>query len=117
MLLVSFAGTFAASLEQPVRRYLTTPCDIVVTDETGVLSLLDGLDILATMTLTAETGRAAKRLKLIQVPGAGRDRIDRAALPREAMLANAYGHETGIVEYVIGAVLALTREFGRLDSA
>jgi hypothetical protein len=31
------------------------------------------------------------------------------------MLANAYGHETGIAEYVIGVILALTREFIRLD--
>ena len=87
MLHVVFAGTFAESLEQPMRRYLTTGCDVVVTDETGIVPLLDGIDVLVTMTLTAETGRAAKRLKLIQVPGAGLDRIDRAALPREAMLA------------------------------
>ena len=117
MLHVTFSGTFAASLEQPVRRYLTTPCDIVVTDETGILLLLDGTDVLVTMTLTAEMGRAAKRLKLVQVPGAGLDRIDRAGLPREAMLANAYCHETGIAEHVTGAILALTREFGRVDSA
>jgi phosphoglycerate dehydrogenase-like enzyme len=51
------------------------------------------------------------------VPGAGLDRIDRAALPRGAWLANAYGHEIGIAEYVIGAMLALTRQLGRLDAA
>jgi phosphoglycerate dehydrogenase-like enzyme len=33
------------------------------------------------------------------------------------MLANAYGHESGVAEYVIGAILALTREFFRLDRA
>jgi hypothetical protein len=38
------------------------------------------------------------------VPGAGVDRIDRAALPPGAVLANAYGRETGIAEYVIGAM-------------
>jgi phosphoglycerate dehydrogenase-like enzyme len=70
-----------------------------------------------TIALTAEMGRAATRLKLVQVSGAGLDRIDRSALPRGAMLANAYGHETGIAEYVIGAILALTREFIRLDHA
>jgi len=32
-------------------------------------------------------------------------------------LANAFGHEVGIAEYVIGAMLALTREFPRLDAA
>lgn len=69
------------------------------------------------MAFTAEMGRAATQLKLVQVPGAGLDPIDRSALPPGAMLANAYGHETGIAEYVIGAMLALTREFARLDAA
>src|SRR5207237_959354 len=31
--------------------------------------------------------------------------------------AYAYGHEVGIAEYVVGAMLALTRELGRLDAA
>src|SRR5215472_12521021 len=61
--------------------------------------------------------RAATRLKLAQVPGAGVYRIDRSALPEGALLANAYGHETGIAEYVIGAMLALTRDFSMLDAA
>jgi phosphoglycerate dehydrogenase-like enzyme len=51
------------------------------------------------------------------VPGAGLDRIDRSALPVGARLANAYGHETGIAEYVLGAMLALTRELARVDTA
>jgi phosphoglycerate dehydrogenase-like enzyme len=117
MLQVAFAGTFPASLAQPVRRYLTTPCEIVVADETAILPRLPDIDVLVTMALTAEMGHAATRLRLVQVPGAGLDRIDRSALPRGAMLANAYGHEIGIAEYVIGAILALTREFGRLDKA
>jgi phosphoglycerate dehydrogenase-like enzyme len=117
MLRVAFVGTFAASLEQPVQRYLMTPCDILVADETGILALLRDIDVLVTMALTAEMGRVAARLKLVQVPGAGLDRIDRSALPHRALLANAYGHEAGIAEYVIGAILTLTREFGRLDKA
>jgi phosphoglycerate dehydrogenase-like enzyme len=72
---------------------------------------------LVTMTLSVEVGRLAEWLKIVRVPGAGLDRIDRSALPRGAMLANAYGHESGVAEYVIGAILALTREFFRLDRA
>jgi phosphoglycerate dehydrogenase-like enzyme len=53
----------------------------------------------------------------VQVPGAGLDRIQRAALPAGAELANAYGHDVGIAEYVIGAMLSLTRSFGRLDAS
>jgi phosphoglycerate dehydrogenase-like enzyme len=62
-------------------------------------------------------GAASRRLKLVQVPGAGLDRIDRSALPVGASLANVYGHEVGIAEYVVGAMLALTRSLGRLDAA
>jgi phosphoglycerate dehydrogenase-like enzyme len=89
----------------------------VVADETDILPQLQRIDVLVTMALTGEMGRASMRLKLVQVPGAGVDRIDRSALPPGAMLANAYGHETAIAEYVIGAILALTREFTRLDGA
>jgi len=96
MLQVAFNGTFPASLEQPVRRHLTTPCEITVADETDILPRLGRIDVLVTMALTAEMGRAARRLKLVQVPGAGLD---------------------SIAEYVIGVILALTREFTRLDRA
>jgi len=117
MLRVAFVGTFPASLAGPVRRHLTIPCDIVVSDDADIISRLAEVDVLVTMVLTAETGRAATRIKLVQVPGAGLDRIDRSGLPDGASLANAYGHETGIAEYVIGAMLALTREFSRVDAA
>ena len=117
MLRVAIAGTFAASLEQPLRRHLAVPCEVVVSDETGILPYLTEADVLLTMALTAEMGRRATRLRLVQVPGAGLDRIDRAAMPACASLANVYGHETGIAEYAIGAMLALTREFSRLDAA
>jgi phosphoglycerate dehydrogenase-like enzyme len=102
MLRVAFAGTFAASLEEPVRRNLTIPCDIIISDETGIISRLADIDVLVTMALTTEMSCAATQLRLVQVPGAGLDRIDRPALPEGASLANVYGHETGISEYVIG---------------
>ena len=75
------------------------------------------MDVLITLGFTREMAAAAKRLKLVQVPGAGLDRIDRAALPAGVLLANVYGHEIGIAEYVLGAMLALTRGFARLDAA
>lgn len=114
---VAFAGTFAARLEQRVRAHLGTPCDVILADEVGIVPRLSAVDVLVTMAFTREMGTAAPRLKLVQVPGAGLDRIDRSALPAGTSLANAYGHETGIAEYVIGAMLAFTREFGRLDAA
>src|SRR5262245_31458010 len=117
MLQVAFAGTFAASLELRVRAHLTSPCDVRVAGEEEVVGLMPGVAVLVTMTFTHEMAIRAERLKLVQVPGAGLDRIDRAALPSGVALANVYGHEVGIAEYVMGAMLTLTREFGRLDAA
>src|SRR2546426_3781918 len=117
MLQVAFAGTFSATLEPPVRARLATPCDVIVGDEIGIVSRLSDVDVLVTLVFTREMGAAAKRLKLVQVPGAGLDRIDRSALPAGASLANVYGHEIGIAEYVLGAMLTLTRGFARIDAA
>src|ERR1700751_5683579 len=105
MLTIGIVGSFAASLEDAIRRSLTTPCDIVVAGETEIVSRLAEIDVLVTMALTPEMGRAARRLKLVQVPGAGLERIERSAIPSGAWLANVHGHETGIAEYVIGAML------------
>jgi phosphoglycerate dehydrogenase-like enzyme len=117
MLKIGIVGTFAASLEAAIRRNLTVPSEIVVADEAGIVPRLADLDALVTMVLTREMGDACTRLKLVQVPGAGLDRIDRSAMPRGAWLPNVYGHENGIAEYVIGAIVALTRDFTRLDVA
>ena len=117
MLRVAFAGTFAASLEPRVRAHLTVPCDVLLADEAAIVGKLGDVDVLVTLGFTREMAAAARRLRLVQVPGAGLDRIDRAAMPPGAWLANAYGHEVGIAEYVMGVMLAWTRELGRLDRA
>jgi len=117
MLRVAFAGTFAASLQPRVRAHLTVPCDVLLADEAAIVGKLGDVDVLVTLGFTREMAAAARRLRLVQVPGAGLDRIDRAAMPPGAWLANAYGHEVGIAEYVMGVMLAWTRELGRLDRA
>jgi phosphoglycerate dehydrogenase-like enzyme len=117
MLQIAFAGTFSATLEPPIRARLDMPCAVVTDDETGIVSRLSDVDVLVSLAFTREMGAAARRLKLLQVPGAGLDRIDRSAMPAGAWLANVYGHEVGIAEYVIGAMLTLTRGFGRIDAA
>ncbi len=117
MLKVAFAGTFAATLEPAVRSHLAVPWDVIVGDEAGIVGKLGDVDALITLAFTREMAAAAGRLKLVQVPGAGLDRIDRAALAPATALANVYGHEVGIAEYILGAMLALTRQLGRLDAA
>jgi phosphoglycerate dehydrogenase-like enzyme len=111
----AFAGSFAVRLAEPVRRRLTIPCEIVTGDETSILNELGDAQLLVTMGFTREMAAAGPGLRLVQVPGAGLDRIDRSQLRPGLALANAYGHEAGIAEYAIGTMIALTRSFQRLD--
>jgi phosphoglycerate dehydrogenase-like enzyme len=113
---VAFAGSFAAQIAEAVRTRLTLPCKVTVGDEAGIVPRLADIDVLVSMAFSARMADAAPRLRLVQVPGAGLDRIDRSALPPGTYLANVYGHEAGIAEYIIGAMIALTRSFGRLDA-
>jgi phosphoglycerate dehydrogenase-like enzyme len=114
---VAFAGTFAVRLADRVRARLEVPCDVVIADETEVVPQLADVDVLVTLAFTPAMGAAARCLKLVQVPGSGLNRIDRAALPAGTRLANAHGHDTGIAEFVMGAMLASTWGFGRLDAS
>lgn len=104
---VAFAGAFAARLVAPVQARLSLPCEVAVDDEMGILPHLSDAEVLVSMGFSASMAGVAPRLRLVQVPGAGLDRIDSGALRPGTHLANAYGHETGIAEYVIGA-LAVT---------
>jgi len=113
---VAFAGVFAEHLADRVRARLCIPCEVILGDEREILGRLSDVDVLVGMGFTREMAAAAPRLRLVQVPGAGLDRIDRGALGPGTALANAYGHDVGIAEYVIGAMLALARDFGRLDA-
>ena len=113
---VAFAGSFAVRLAEPVRARLSLPCEVIADEETRILSHLSDAAVLVSMGFTQEMAAAAPGLRLVQVPGAGLDRIDVRALGRGVRLANAYGHEAGIAEYIMGAMIALTRAFQRLDA-
>jgi phosphoglycerate dehydrogenase-like enzyme len=110
-----FAGSFAVRLAEPVRTRLRTPCEIVTGDEAAILKQLSDADVLVSMGFDAALAAAGPRLRLVQVPGAGLDRVDRSQLRPGLALANAYGHEAGIAEYIIGAMISLTRSFRRID--
>lgn len=117
MLRVAFVGATPGSLAERVRPHLATECELLLTDENGAAGVLPEVDVLVTFVFTREMAAAARRLKLIQVPGAGLDRIDLAAVPSGSRVANVYGHDNGIAEYVLGVMLALGRGFCRMDAA
>ena len=113
---VAFAGSFAVRFVEAVQARLSIPSAVVAGDETGILAHLRDADVLVSMGFTRAMAEAAPRLKLVQVPGAGLDRIERDALKPGTHLANAYGHDAGIAEYIMGAMIALSRSFARLDA-
>ena len=114
---IAFAGFFAIRLAELVRAHLSIPCEVIEGDEAAILPRLADADVLVSMGFTRPMAEAGPRLRLVQVPGAGLDRIDRGAMRPGLHLANAYGHEAGIAEYIMGAMLALTRSFGSLDAS
>ena len=60
---------------------------------------------------TAEMGAVAEKLRLIHVAGAGTDKVDFAAVPRDALVANTFHHERSIAEYIVSAAVLLRRGF------
>src|SRR5436190_12496795 len=62
------------------------------------------VDVLIASRFAAKDGNRV-RFRLLQVPGAGTDKIDLPAVAPEAWVCNAYEHEVPIAEYVMAAVL------------
>lgn len=54
--------------------------------------------------------------RLYQVPGAGYDGIDLAALPATVALCNVFGHEVAIAEYVMAALLSFHVPLAQADA-
>jgi phosphoglycerate dehydrogenase-like enzyme len=114
---IVFAGFFAIRLAEMVRANLSIPSESIEGDETAILPKLADADVLVSMGFTPPMAEVGPHLSLVQVPGAGLDRIDRGAMRPGMRLANAYGHEAGIAEYIMGTMLSLTRSFGSLDAS
>jgi phosphoglycerate dehydrogenase-like enzyme len=117
MLRIAFVGALASSFADRVQAHLTVPCELIHSDEKQAAVVLPDVDVVVTLVFTREMGAAARRLRLVQVPGAGLDRIDRAAMPPGSSLAMVHGHEAGIAEYMLGAMIALSRDFHRVDAS
>lgn len=76
---VAFSGSFATRIAEPVRARLSIPCDVIESDEAGIITQLSDVDVLVSMGFSQRMADAAPRLRLVQVPGAGLDQIDRNA--------------------------------------
>lgn len=78
-------------------------------DEVGLTRAIADADVYVGSVLTAEMAAAAHELRLVQVAGAGVDRIALDALPSRVVVANTYHHGPAIAEYVVMVMLALSR--------
>ena len=64
----------------------------------------ESADVLVGVSLNPSLPKPA-RLRLLQAPAAGTDGIQRGCLPAGSQLANCFGHENAIAEYVMTALL------------
>ena len=102
-----FLGGFAASQVEWIGAVIESDVETsIVTDDRDreQAAAIAGADI-----IVSEAWRAgmppAPRLKLLQLPVAGTDRVEIAALPPGVTVCNAYGHEMAMAEYTIMAML------------
>jgi phosphoglycerate dehydrogenase-like enzyme len=103
----------------PIGHLVTTPWHIAVADPAdrdGFTRALQDADAVVSMNWPA-TFPPGPRLRLVQLPGAGTDDIDFAAVPPTASVCNAFEHEIGIAEYVLAAMLEWQIGLRRMDAA
>ena len=72
-----------------------------------------GSDVVITLKYR-RTGGKGPGFRVLQVPGAGLDGIDRSSLPAGCVLCNVYEHQIPIAEYVMTAMLECELRFSEM---
>lgn len=105
---IVFHGANASTFVPGFADLLDAQHDITVVSDTlegeGETAALQAADVVIGARLGPS--HPALTARLFQVPGAGYDGIERAALPEGCTLCNCFGHEAAIAEYVMAALLA-----------
>jgi phosphoglycerate dehydrogenase-like enzyme len=102
-------GGFAQQGEGLLRRHFGGAVEILDPDAAA------GAEVL--ITLAFDGGMPAMpQLRLIQLPVAGLDQVDLAAVPAGVPVCNVFEHELGIAEYVLAAMLHLTIDLAGRDA-
>lgn len=106
-----------ADLQAAVRAHVDAPCDIraypVTASDSEIASAVDGADVFVGAEFRAAW--SAQSLRLLHVPGAGTDGIDRSRLPAGCVVCNAFGHEWAVAEHAFLLMLALNKQLLQLD--
>lgn len=106
-------GALVYDLADLLTSKLSVPVSVTVlmgTEEIGILTAACAeADVIVAMSNLDLP--PAPRLRLLQVAGAGLDRIDLARVRPEAFVCNVYGHDVAAGEYVVLAMLAWCHRF------
>jgi phosphoglycerate dehydrogenase-like enzyme len=104
-----FLGNVAADTAEGIRAELPPGLEVEILDPIDQARLPQAAaaaDILVSQHWRADYPPAPK-LRLVQSVATGIELFDLAALPRGALVCNAFGHETAIAEYIVMVWLAL----------
>ncbi|MEO3857576.1 2-hydroxyacid dehydrogenase [Acrocarpospora sp. B8E8] len=85
-------------------------------DHERQIEALRTADVLVAASMTTEMARAAGRLRLVHVTGAGYDKIPLADLPAGVRVVNTFHHGRSIAEYVLASAVLLARRVPRSDA-
>jgi phosphoglycerate dehydrogenase-like enzyme len=109
-----------ASFAESIRDRLTVPAEVIaISTEAGdeMAQAVREADVLVNGAFKSEWAGTTPHLRLIQAVGAGYDGIILEAVPQGCQVANVYGHDYGIAEYVFMTMAALNRELFQADDA
>ncbi|MBL4916979.1 2-hydroxyacid dehydrogenase [Szabonella alba] len=115
---IAFHGANAETFLPGFADLLDTPQDLILLSDTlagpGEAEAFATADMVIGVKYAA--GMPALSARLYQVPGAGYDGIDLAALPGATALCNVFGHEVAIAEYVMAALLSFHVPLAQADA-
>lgn len=81
------------------------------------LEVVRDAQVLIAASMTAAMADSADRLELVQVPGAGFDKIPLERLAPNVIVANTFHHGRSIAEWVLMSAILLSRDVLRADAA
>lgn len=86
-------------------------------DDEAIAKELRHAQVLVAPRFSTAIAAAASALRLVHVAGAGIDGIDQDALPAGVAVANTFGHERSIAEYIVATTVVMRRGLLRQDAS